>query len=520
MDLKRDIPRLLLVLAIIAFGIVLIRTAWLCDDAYITFRTLENFLNGHGLCWNIAERVQSYTHPLWLLCLAPLNALTGDIYYTSLWFSIALSLLAVTLLVFRFVRRPLLAGAVILLLIFDKAFVDYCTSGLENPLTHLLLVVFGLYYFGREASYGTCWRLALIAGLLAVNRLDTLLLTLPPLLVAMRALPAGRALRAFALGMTPLVVWEVFSLPYYGFPFPNTAYAKLGTGIPAPELIAQSGRYLWRSAQADPLTGMVILAGLATPLWRRDRRTLPVVLGMLLYLLYIVRIGGDFMAGRLLTPLVICAVMLLARQERLARQRFALSAIAGILLIGLLSPQPPPFSGPDYGIELTEETAIHEDGIADERAFYYPHTGLLAAGQRPGRIDHPWANNGRRARLAGKTPLDKRTIGFFGFFAGPRIHIVDKFGLADPLLARLPARSDPDWRIGHPERELPEGYLESVAAGQNLILHPGLARYYEQLRLITRGRLFDPARLSAIVRMNLGLDNREKDAYLAAFADH
>ena len=44
----------------------LLKTAWVCDDAYITARTADNFLNGYGLRWNTDERVQAYTHPLWL----------------------------------------------------------------------------------------------------------------------------------------------------------------------------------------------------------------------------------------------------------------------------------------------------------------------------------------------------------------------------------------------------------------------------------------------------------------------
>jgi len=31
------------------FVVVLVRTAWVCDDAYITFRTVDNFVHGHGL---------------------------------------------------------------------------------------------------------------------------------------------------------------------------------------------------------------------------------------------------------------------------------------------------------------------------------------------------------------------------------------------------------------------------------------------------------------------------------------
>ena len=43
---------------------------WLCDDAYISLRTVDNWVAGRGLRWNAFERVQSFTHPLWLLLLA------------------------------------------------------------------------------------------------------------------------------------------------------------------------------------------------------------------------------------------------------------------------------------------------------------------------------------------------------------------------------------------------------------------------------------------------------------------
>ena len=49
------------------FSLLLVSSAWMHDDAYITFRTIDNFVNGLGLTWNPAERVQAYTHPLWML---------------------------------------------------------------------------------------------------------------------------------------------------------------------------------------------------------------------------------------------------------------------------------------------------------------------------------------------------------------------------------------------------------------------------------------------------------------------
>jgi arabinofuranosyltransferase len=35
---------------------------FISDAACITLRTVENFLDGYGLRWNVAERVQSYTY--------------------------------------------------------------------------------------------------------------------------------------------------------------------------------------------------------------------------------------------------------------------------------------------------------------------------------------------------------------------------------------------------------------------------------------------------------------------------
>src|SRR5687768_1854279 len=119
------------------FLLVLVRTAWVCDDAFITFRTVDNLLNGYGLRWNVSERVQSFTHPLWMLLYVVPYAATGEPYVTGIWLSIAVSLLAFTAALS--IARDLwiaIVGAV--LLMSSRAFVDYSTSGLENPLTHLL----------------------------------------------------------------------------------------------------------------------------------------------------------------------------------------------------------------------------------------------------------------------------------------------------------------------------------------------------------------------------------------------
>jgi arabinofuranosyltransferase len=123
-------------LLLVVLVALLIRTAWLCDDAYITLRTVDNFVHGHGLTWNVNERVQAYTHPLWMFVLAFFYFFTREAFFTLHIVSIGVSCLAL-LGAAKTARSPwtLLLGGSLLLL--SKAFVDYSTSGLENPLTHL-----------------------------------------------------------------------------------------------------------------------------------------------------------------------------------------------------------------------------------------------------------------------------------------------------------------------------------------------------------------------------------------------
>src|SRR5262245_46415181 len=166
-----------------AFLLLLIRTAWLDDDAYITFRTVDNFLNGFGLRWNVANRVQAYTHPLWMFATAAVAAVTSEVYYASIFLSIVVSLSTMVLVLGRVTRTLPSAAFAISALILSKAFVDYSTSGLENPLTHLLLVLFIIVHGSLMAATYRLLALSVVTALLMLNRMDTGLLVLPALAI-------------------------------------------------------------------------------------------------------------------------------------------------------------------------------------------------------------------------------------------------------------------------------------------------------------------------------------------------
>jgi len=177
--------RLLAAALLTIFFVVLVRTAWLSDDSYINFRTVDNFLHGYGLRWNIVDRVQSFTDPLWLFLVTACVFVTREFYYTVVAISILLSG-ATALLIARRIAVDATAAIVgIVLLLASKAFVDFSTSGLEGPLTHLLLAAFLVVYWNGEAGGDVRIRnLSLLTALLILTRMDASLLVLPALVAA------------------------------------------------------------------------------------------------------------------------------------------------------------------------------------------------------------------------------------------------------------------------------------------------------------------------------------------------
>ncbi len=508
-----------------AFAALVIRNAWLSDDAYITFRTVDNFVNGYGLTWNVAERVQTYTHPLWMFLVSAVYAVTREIFFTSLILSIGLSLVAAGIIAFRMSRSVWLACAGLAALTLSKAFIDYSTSGLENPLAHLLLALFLLIYFNLDLPSpsspvsrlpSTVYYLAFLAALGMVNRSDMLLFYAPVILCVLVKLRSLKGVGVVALGFLPFIAWELFSLFYYGFPFPNTAYAKLTSAlISRHDLMIEGLNYLRNSLRADTMTLVVTALGMVVPFLTREWRKLPVVAGIALYLLYVIYVGGDFMSGRFLTVSLFAAAALVVSSPRLADARTMQAALlAGVVLVGLSAPYSPVVASGDKGARTgTEPGWIRGRSIVDERANYYHNTGLLRAFQQSAPLpDHDWAVEGRAAREAAPLVVEKGSVGFYGYFAGPQVYVVDMLGLGNPLLARLPL-ADPDWSVGHFGRLMPDGYRETLETGANRIADPHLAMYYDRLALVIRGDLFDGERLRAIWQINTGAYDGYLDAY-------
>lgn len=477
------------------FLAVVVRTAWLADDAEITFRSVMNLLNGYGPTFNIDERVQAYTHPLWFLLIAGSTLITRNVFASTYILSIALSLTTLWLLISRAATSfwtGMLAGTA---LVVSKAYVDFSASGLENPLSSFLLVVGLLFGFKtlhphKEDVPPTSSLTVLL--LIYLARPDLILIVLPfCLLVLWRRYRSPRdTARTLAIAIAPEVAWTIFSLFYYGAPLPNTAYAKLGLGIPLRETVQQGLFYLLDSLSRDPITLTVAILGVLLS-WRQSASSRTIAAGIVLYLAYVVYIGGDFMAGRFLMTPLLAAAVIIGRSD-LSDAEFAIVALV-LAVTGLISLPATVLSGLTYS-----EPHQTQVGIADERGCFITR-GIATAPE--GFFTQPNWPRGQDVRAIA---VQCGMLGAGGMAAGPGTHFIDPCALTDPLLARLPPKDDPKWRTGHFVRQLPSGYELSILKGRNLLSDPVTREYWEVIRSATRGPLTSIARLEAIARLNLG----------------
>lgn len=523
-------PAVLRTAAMLLVAWLVLSHAWMTDDAYFSFRSVDNFINGHGLTWNVTERVQGFTHPLWVLLLSAFYFFTHEIYLTSIMVSLGLTMALAWLVLTRFSTNIWHGLAALSLLCLSTAFIDYSTSGLENPLTHLLLGIF-LWLFLRQAkSPHRLQQLALVAGLMALNRLDTILLCAPALAYEWwHSQNKVHATGQLVLGFLPLALWELFSVVYYGFPFPNTFYAKALNYVGAAEEVWAGLNYYYFTLRFDPITWVVIVAGLAAAVKQRQARPLLVATGMLLYLVYILQIGGDFMGGRFLSAVFLAGTLLLLVDlfPILNRQQASL-AFGAALALSLLASSPPFFL-----YAKGYETARWE-GVVDERMVYAqtnflridslrefntnPEHELLNKAAYLWRSvvrgtgfrlepENDWIRLGESIReQANETDgilfLPQGANGFTGYYAGPKVYFIHGLALTDGLLARVPPIYNPNWRSGHFMRLQPDGYLEVEAGTQPALPDPELNGYYQKIRLVTHGPLFTRERWLAIWELN------------------
>ncbi len=314
------------------------RFDWVCDDAFISFRYSQHLANGHGLRFNAAEEppVEGYSNFLWVLALTPFEAMGWPAAGPARWLSILCGALLLFRLAAYLARLPgatlaPLAGALLVYATLP-AVALWSTSGLET-MAFALLVFLAFENLGRP---GRVVSAALACAGLVLIRAEGFAWT--AVLLALAGLEAWirrdrSALKPLGLVGAAAVVTTLgliaFRLVYFGYPLPNTAYAKVGFSLLSLE---RGARYVGSFLLTFPHLAVILLAGIGLFLSRPSARSAlrPPLLLAGAFFAYAAAVGGDFMPmGRLLIPaLPLLAVVLAALLTELSARPRWIAALA------------------------------------------------------------------------------------------------------------------------------------------------------------------------------------------------
>jgi len=292
------------------------------DDAYISFRYIHRLLEGQGLTFNDGERVEGFSHPLWIFLVAGCAWITGlSIPDAARGLGLLFSLGTIGSL---FASRRALASeapaAAIVLLAAFPGFHVYATSGLETPLLMFLLTM------GTVASLGQrdpTTLSSLSFGFASITRPEGLLYGLFWL---------GRRVRAVqkvAILLAPFAAYELLRVAYFDAWLPNAFRAKL----PGTWGTFFGLQYLGHAALA--LAWPVLLRAASEDFSKVFRAAFGPLLAGVVFVLYA---WGDWMPfSRFLAPLWPIASLLVAsaHPKRIA----AVTALVAATTLGTYWPQ-------------------------------------------------------------------------------------------------------------------------------------------------------------------------------------
>ncbi|MDY5785065.1 hypothetical protein [Corynebacterium sp.] len=481
---------------------------WMSDDGLIVLRTVRNLVAGNGPVFNVGERVEANTSTLWQYLITAV-AFVSDarLENIAMWLALLLTTVAAVTATWasgRFWNRR--AGAVAVLPLGVIVYFalpparDFATSGLEWGLSICWLAVWWALLVvwaqpsGRRALPAAGYWLAFWCGLSWLVRPEFALYGGVTGIVLLTYSPR-KTLGILAAALPVPAAYQIFRMGYYGLITPHTAVAKSA----ADSEWAQGAGYLWDFLGPYALWAPLAVA-IAVGVWLmadargRELAIVIIVVGCAAFhVLYILRVGGDFMHGRmLLLPLF---AMLLPLMAVPARPVTIGVLVAAVVWAGVIIVRAHPL--PD---DLRERDA-NTLGIVDEREFW-----TMAAGRQPGdpprysedflttKLMGDWGiavEEGRaadaaqlslarlqrnpekyawyyRVRFDAQSDLHNQpltayliNLGMTGMNAELDMRVLDTVGLATPLAARMPR--DPAGRIGHDKYLEPEWQAADTA---------------------------------------------------------
>lgn len=457
--------------------VLFIRRTWVGEDAFIFFRYVDNLVNGHGLVFNIGERVEGFTSPLWVFFLAGIRLATNfELRQISIFVGLFLSTLSILIILFFDNSKKLFLPIGVILLIANSAFRDFATSGFETSLTYILLTALAILVKKNHIWKNPLY-IGILSSLLVLNRPESLLFVFyifivlcinGIILIRTKASSIKTVINKLVYFLLPVILlvggYQIFRMGYFASMLPNTFYAKKGGDF----YMTQGVFYLKDFVSAYWFSFAIIFLGITILIRSRFPfkvskiffdGEIHVFIMSLLPLLYVLYSGGDYMHGRslLMTYLLICIAInnIFEKYIKTTFISFFYTTIS-ITIICLISVSQ---------IPITNSAGKQINGIKDERfhfGFGYEKGKFKEYFKERISGQFNWANRGyyyREVSDALDLPISvvMGNIGFFGYAAEENVNVMGS-SLADPYLSRFSIKKR--GTIGH-EGEAHHNYVLS-----------------------------------------------------------
>lgn len=405
-----------------------------CDDAVISFRSVENQALGHGLVYNVGERLETFTNLgfVWLLCAARWCGIDLFDAATAIGFVAAVATIPAAWWLARELGLRGAAAVVALFVAASTTLMGQAGSGLETTLCALATTA-GVARTLRECRAGADGRLprhglgVLVLAFAAVVRPDSALVLAGALVMKPWLIAPGERRRAFvtdaAVVAASLAIVAGFRAAYYGSLLPNPVAAKVGLFAGSLQVPKQGLGYLFEWLRTDfglPVLGAALLLALAGP---RGLRALAILCAG--WCCYVVASGGDHMPySRFFAPMlgVFAATIGAAWAPLFAATRPLL--VAGLAFAAAIVVQPVWLS--------VSRGNVPQKNMAHET--YRREVGDWFASEA--------------TRRRGRLVVACNPVGYVGLFAGASVRVIDMLGLCDLHIA-VHGRRDPTLLAGH-----------------------------------------------------------------------
>lgn len=373
------------VFATSALALLAALNAWfvdyIADDAFIIFRYIRNAEAGHGLVFNVGERVEGYSTVLWLALLAAAHRLMPMVSLPVLARvgGVVAAMGTVVVVALRWPARDV--GRVVLLsaaaiVAADASFAAWAAAGLETPLFTLLVTAGAIETARVLDGRPLGWWPGLWFALASMTRPDgPLFLGVALAFVCVGEwwrgrLTVGTTVRLLVPALVLVVPHLLWRHAYYGAWVPNTAVAKVPGGL---DHLREGFAYVRNFTRERDTLVWVPLAALAFA-QRRSLWLAYLFATIGAHLAYVMYVGGDSLGFyRFMVPVMPLMYLAAAlgvhdtadwlshvRVPRQARAGLATLAVAGLAWVSIRpAVQPIHWDDPQSGLSFPGDGETH-----------------------------------------------------------------------------------------------------------------------------------------------------------------